>query len=111
MLIDDIKRLDEGLERLENEVNRAPVRASMSGTSRDDGIETLMVFPEIPEDEAQIIYLVSSRQTFIPGDPLEAKPNKIDTYWYAAPEDTRWRPIGGKLSEISGEPGMISLRG
>ena len=89
MLIDDIKRLDEGLERLENEVNRAPVRAAMSGTSRDDGIESVMVFPEIPEDEAQIIYLVSSTQTFIPGNLLLAAPSELDTYWWAASEDTR----------------------
>ncbi len=98
------------LEGLEDLMHEAPVRFPVGGLGAGDGIETFMEFPEIPVDEATIIYLVSSVQTFIPGNLLRATPSELDTYWWAVPGDTRWHPIGGKLSGISGVPGMISLR-
>lgn len=109
MLSADIERLDALVRRLEDEMDRSPVRG-LVGWHSGDGIESVMVFPEIPVGEPQIIFVVSSRLTnFIPPlPPVVPEPSKLDTYWYAAPGDSRWHPIGGKLSRLWGEPGTIS---
>lgn len=107
MLSAEIERLDAMVRRLEDEMDRSPVRG-LVGWHSGDGIETVMVFPEIPVGEPQIIFVVSSRKTFMIDTPVVPVPSKLDTYWYAAVGDSRWHPIGGKLSRLWGEPGTIS---
>lgn len=104
-----VEGIEERLHRLEEAINRSPVRVGIGGGG-GISIRTVHMFPPIPREAAEIIFLRSvdwgvywtQGGGFLPVD------NLLDTYWYATSEDTEWHPIGGKLVDIVGVPGDIS---
>ena len=95
-----VESLRGRVERLESELNRAPVRTAAS----DGGLQILTVLelPAIPNGK-RIVWLQSIDAAQLPA--IVAKPDAKDTFWTTGKEDVRWHPVGGKFVDIAGDPG------
>ncbi len=80
-------------------------RLSIGGGGGVLNIVTVNVLPAIPTKKT-IIFLESVDAAQLPA--LVPKPDAKDAYWWAATEDVRWHPFGGKFVDINGDPGDYS---
>lgn len=113
-LFTSVEALGDRLRRLEEDINRAPVRMSGGGVGGAT-IRRVFILPPIPTEEqgAEIIFLKSINLTaYTTWPPIYTVfipvPNEMDTYWWAGSQSTEWTPIGGKLGDLDGAPGNLS---
>ena len=108
MSLSGLEMLDAGIQRLEAEMTRAPIRDTF-GASEMTLIRQVLVFPAIPAAGPEIIFLHSINLAhFQNGFGKIPKASLLDTYWWASEKDTEWHPIGGQLVDIVGIPGDFS---